>query len=292
MKRFHLAFIVLINFIWGLNIIAAKHGLGQFPPLLFSAMRFGLLTLVLLPYLRWHGGQMGTILLVSQTMGSLHFAAIFAGLARSDDMTAVAVATQLGVPFATVLSVLLLGERVGWRRWSGIALAFSGVALVSFDPVVLDYLDGLGLVTVGAFFGAIGVIGMKRLRGIGSFQLLAWTSLLSWPVLLGLSLAVEQGQWQAMQQADWSGWLSLGYTSLLASLVGHGGMYYLLQRYDVSLVTPFTLLATVFAMALGVILLDDRLTDHMIAGAALTLAGVFIIAVRGPARPAVTPLGD
>lgn len=292
MKRSHLAFIVLINFIWGLNIIAAKHGLGQFPPLLFSAMRFGLLTLVLLPYLRWHGGQMGTILLVSQTMGSLHFAAIFAGLARSDDMTAVAVATQLGVPFATVLSVLLLGERVGWRRWSGIALAFSGVALVSFDPVVLDYLDGLGLVTVGAFFGAIGVIGMKRLRGIGSFQLLAWTSLLSWPVLLGLSLAVEQGQWQAMQQADWSGWLSLGYTSLLASLVGHGGMYYLLQRYDVSLVTPFTLLATVFAMALGVILLDDRLTDHMIAGAALTLAGVFIIAVRGPARPAVTPLGD
>jgi len=285
MKRSHLAFVVLINFIWGLNIIAAKHGLGQFPPMLFTAMRFGLLALVLLPFLRWVPGQMGTILLVSQTMGSLHFAAIFAGLARSEDVTAVAVATQLNVPFATMLSVLLLGELVGWRRWSGIALAFSGVALVSFDPVVLDYLDGLGLVSLGAFFGAVGVIGMKRLRGVGSFQMLAWISLLSSPVLLGLSLAMEHGQWAALAQADRSGWLALGYTSLVASLVGHGGMYYLLQRYEVSLVTPFTLLATVFAMALGVLLLDNRLTGHMVLGAALTLSGVLIIAVRGRGQP-------
>jgi O-acetylserine/cysteine efflux transporter len=285
MKSSHLAFIVLINFIWGFNMIAAKYGLGQFPPMLFTALRFGLLGLVLLPFLRWHPGQMGTMLLVSQTMGSLHFAAIFSGLALAEDVTAVAVATQLGVPFATVLSVLLLGEKVGWRRATGIVMAFGGVVLVSFDPAVLSYLDGLGLVTLGALFGAVGVIGMKRLRGVGSFEMLAWISVLSSPVLLAFSLITEHGQLLAMQTADWSGWLALGYTSLVASLVGHGGMYYLLQRYDVSLVTPFTLLATVFAMALGVLLLDNRLTAYMVAGGALTLAGVLIIAVRGRVKP-------
>jgi len=252
---------------------------------LFTALRFGLLGLVLIPFLHWHPGQMGTMLLVSQTMGSLHFAAIFSGLALAEDVTAVAVATQLGVPFATVLSVLLLGEKVGWRRATGIVMAFGGVVLVSFDPAVLSYLDGLGLVTLGALFGAIGVIGMKRLRGVGSFEMLAWISVLSSPVLLAFSLMTEHGQLLAMRTADWGGWLALGYTSLVASLVGHGGMYYLLQRYDVSLVTPFTLLATVFAMALGVLLLDNRLTAYMVAGGALTLAGVLIIAVRGRVKP-------
>lgn len=285
MKSSHLAFVILINFIWGFNMIAAKYGLGQFPPMLFTALRFGLLALVLLPFLRWHSGQMANMLLVSQAMGSLHFAAIFSGLALADDVTAVAVATQLGVPFATVLSVILLGEKVGWRRLSGIVMAFAGVVLVSFDPAVLGYLDGLGLVTLGALFGAIGVIGMKRLRGVGSFEMLAWISLLSAPVLLAFSLVSEQDQLAAMQSASWSGWFALGYTSLVASLVGHGGMYYLLQRYDVSLVTPFTLLATVFAMALGVLLLDNRLTAYMVAGGALTLAGVLIIAVRSRAKP-------
>ena len=36
-----LAFLIGINLIWGLNLIASKIGVGQFPPIFFTALRFG-----------------------------------------------------------------------------------------------------------------------------------------------------------------------------------------------------------------------------------------------------------
>ena len=37
----HLALLVFMNLIWGLNLIASKIGVGQFPPIFFTALRFG-----------------------------------------------------------------------------------------------------------------------------------------------------------------------------------------------------------------------------------------------------------
>ena len=121
----HLAFMVLINVIWGFALIAAKVSLGHFPPFLFTALRFGLIVLVLFPFLRFHRGRMRELLIIAACAGPLGFGFFFAGLAISD-ASVVAVVSQLGVPFATLLSILLLGEHVAWRRWLGISLSFCG----------------------------------------------------------------------------------------------------------------------------------------------------------------------
>ena len=47
MTPLHLGFMVLINLIWGFALIAAKVSLEHFPPLLFAALRFTLIVLVL-----------------------------------------------------------------------------------------------------------------------------------------------------------------------------------------------------------------------------------------------------
>ena len=47
----HLAFMVLINLIWGFALVAGKGSLEHFPPFLFMALRFGIVALVLLPVL-------------------------------------------------------------------------------------------------------------------------------------------------------------------------------------------------------------------------------------------------
>ena len=286
----HLLLILAINLIWGLNLVAAKVAFQQIPPLLFAALRFVLLFFVLLPWLRPVPGKMHLVLGAALTMGGAHFTLIYLGLARADDVSSVAIATQLIVPFSTILSIVILKERIRWRRALGIAFAFGGILVLGFDPRVMGYLDALAFVAIGALFAAFGSVLLKQIGQAGVFQIQAWFALVSWPILLVASGAVEEGQLQALIDADsWAWWL-LVFSAFGASLIGHGGMYWLLQRHDLSLISPSTLLSVVFAVTFGVLLLDDQLTPRMLLGGALSLFGVLIIALRQPRRGPVPAL--
>ncbi len=275
-----LALLILVAATWSFNLIASKIGVTELPPILFTTLRFGLLSLVTLPYLRLFPGQMRTLLLAAGLSGALQFAFMFTGLALARDVSTVAIATQLGVPFTTLLSVWLLKERIRWRRILGIALAFGGVALIGFDPRVLVYWEGLALVVVACVFGSLGLIYIKRLEGIGPLELQAWLAITSWPLLLALSLLIEDGQWAALQGATWNGWGAVLFTALVNSLLAHTAMFYLIQRYPVTSVAPLTLLSPVFSIVFSVTLLHEQLSSRMLLGGAITLVGVFIVAVR------------
>jgi O-acetylserine/cysteine efflux transporter len=277
-----LAFLLLINLIWGFNIVASKVGVSEIPPVLFTGLRFLVLSVVLAPVLRVLPQQMPMLIVAALLTGALHFGLMFYGLSLADDVSTVAIATQLGVPFATLLSVWLLRERIGWRRKLGIALSFVGILIIGFDPRVVGYLDGLALVVLSTFVGSLGLILIKQLRDVRAMQLQAWIATLSWPVLFLLSALLESGQLVAMRSASWQGWGAVLFTSLAASLVGHSGLYYLIRRYPVTTVSPLTVLAPVFGIFFGVTLLDDHLTVRMLIGGAVTLAGVVIVARRGP----------
>ncbi len=285
----HLALMIVVNLVWGLNLIAGKIGVDHIPPVMLAALRFALLMIVLAPFLRWQKGQMPLLVTVCVTMGALHFALIWGGLASADNVAGMAVAIQLAVPFATILSIVLLGESVAWRRWIGMLLAFAGVVVIAFDPAIIGQPLGLALVTAGAFVGALGVIGMKRLHGIGVMAMQAWLAVISTPILLAVSWLIEANQLDAVRAAPPIVWAALLFSSLGASLFGHGSMYYLIQRYDVSLLAPFNLLATIFAVIAAVMFLGEPLTWRVLTGGSITLLGVFIIAqrqaVRAPGLP-------
>ncbi len=284
---------LLINLIWGLNVIVAKYGVGQIPPILFTFLRFTIVAVVLLPVLKIHRGQMPAIIFVAVATGCVHFTLTYLGLALAADVSSVAIAMQLGIPFATILSMLFLGEKIRVWRWLGLSMAFGGIMLIGFDPQVFAYRNALALVVLGALFGAGGLLVAKKLVGVGVFELQSWIAMISWPLLLGLSLAFEPGQFATLLQADLSVWGAVFYTALAASVLAHSGMYYLIQRYDLSLVMPTFLLATVFAVIFGVTLMGDQLTLRMIAGGSCTLLGVLLILMRqvrksGAAAPPAT----
>jgi O-acetylserine/cysteine efflux transporter len=205
---------------------------------------------------------------------------MFTGISLVQDASTVAIATQLGVPFSTVLSVWLLGERIHWRRVLGIALAFAGVVLIGFDPRVFAYRDGLALVVVSSFVGALGLIYVKRLSGVRPLELQAWIASAGGLVLLVMSLLLESGQGHSLSAATWRGWSALAFTAVMSSLVAHSAWYYLIGRYPVARLSPITLLSPLFGIFFGVTLLGDLLTARMIAGGAVTLAGVLIVLLR------------
>jgi O-acetylserine/cysteine efflux transporter len=275
-----LLFLLLINVVWGLALVAAAASLKHFPPLEFTWFRFMLLSAVLVPFLRWHGGQMGLIFWIAMTGGTFNFALLFLGVRLAGEVSIVAIAGQLGVPFATILSIVILGEVVRWRRWSGIALSFVGIMVIGFDPRVIEHIDGFMAVVGAAAVGSVSSILMRQVKNVPVFQMQAWIATLSWPVLMLLSLVFERGQWAAVQSASVAHWAGIAYTALLSSLVAHAGFYYMLQRYEVSKISPFTLLSPLFTVIFGVLLLDETLTWRIVLGGVITLVGVAIISLR------------
>lgn len=274
------ALLIAMNLIWGLNLVAAKIGVIQFPPIFFTALRFGLLAVFLLPFLKLHRGQMKQLLAAAMLTGPVAFALLFTGLSMVEDASTVAIVTQLSVPITTLLGVWLLGETIRWRRRLGIALAFGGVAIISFDPHVFAAWDGVAMVVLCCFFGSLGLVYIKRLHGVGPLELQAWIAVVGGPVLMLMSLGLESGQWEAIQNANIHGWSALAFTTLASSLFAHTIWYYLVSRYPVTSVAPVTLLSPVFSVFFGVTLLDDQLTVRMLLGGAVTLIGVLIVVLR------------
>lgn len=283
----HLALMLLICTIWGLNFVAAKLGVNELPPLLFTGLRFSILAAVLIPFLKLASGRMRDIVVIALFNGAIHFGLMFIGVSLTA-ASVMAVIVQLNAPFATMLSVAMLGEVVRWRRWAGIAMTFVGVMIVSFDPHVFDSLTGVLFGAAAALSGAIAAIYMRRLTNVGVFQLQAWTATITAPSLLLASLLFETGQLAAIGNASGLAWAALLFTAFGASLIGHNGYYYLLQRYEVSLIAPLSLLSPILGVVFGVTMLGEPVTTRIIAGAATAFLGVGILAIRGrrPVEPA------
>jgi O-acetylserine/cysteine efflux transporter len=275
-----LALLVGMNLIWGLNLIASKIGVGQFPPIFFTAMRFGSLALFLLPMLKIHRGQMTNLFAAAMLTGPAAFALLFAGIYLAEDAATVAVASQMSVPFSTLMSIWFLGETIRWRRTLGIALAFAGIMIISFDPRVFAYWEGLALVVCSCFVSSLGLIFLKRLRGIRPLELQSWIALAGGSILLLLSMVLEGGQMSAVRNATWQGWTALFFTTVMSSLIAHTAWYHLVGRYPVTSLSPLTLLSPLFGIFFGVTLLHDQLTPRMLAGGAVTLIGVLIVVLR------------
>ena len=143
--------LALVCLFWGLNFVVSKWVIEDTPPLFYAALRFGLIALVLAPWLFPAPRQMGRVIAVGLLMGGLNFAFLFLGLKLSEP-SAAAVTVQLGVPFTTILSMIFLGETIGWRRAAGIALAFIVATELGFEgrslPVLLLGATVTGVVGV------------------------------------------------------------------------------------------------------------------------------------------------
>lgn len=278
-----IAIAVLVMVIWGGNFTVAKFGLNQLPPLTFVAMRFAIVALILVPFVRLPRDKILPVLWYSVTLGGVHFGLMFWALTQIDAATA-ALASQMGVPFATILSAFVFKDYPGVWRVLGIMIAFSGVFVIAGEPRFEGGLLPLLTVVAAAFAWALGAVQAKAMGKINGFALNGYMALFSVPQLMAWSYFFEQGQIEALLSADLMGWGALFYQSLLVVIVGYGIWYKLLGKYPVSLTMPFTLLMPFFGVLFAVWLLDEALTWPMMVGGGLTVTGVAVIILRS-ARP-------
>ncbi len=285
LSRNHLLLVYFVCLIWGYNFIAIVMALDDFGPFSLTVIRFVVVLLVLFPFLRQPlDGQWIRLALVCLFNGGFHFALLFLSLRLAEQVGSIAVLFQTYVPMSAVIAAIWLNERLGLRHILAIVIAFAGVLTVSLDSNVIDHLDAVAIVLVSALFLATGSVMMRNLRNISAYSYQAWTAVFSIPVLLPLALWLEPSIVTQIANAALPGWSGVLYSALLASIVGHGLFYYLVQRNPVSTVTPHLLTVPVLAVILGVWLRDDPFTLRLLIGGSMVLVGVFLIATGNPAR--------
>lgn len=282
MLRFrHLAAVVGINAIFGGAYIAGKAGVDHFPPLFFAALRFGLIAVLLLPFLRWNSVMTANIRGIAAfclLMGAALYGTMYLALYLADGVAVILICTQFSVPAAAILGVWFLGERPQRRTWIGIWLAFAGVMAAGFDYAILGYWQATLLIIISAVFYAAANVISRGLRGVaGVINLNGWMALVSAPVMLGLSLALESGQWASLQSTDGAAASALLYSALAVTLVGHTGMFALLRLYPVSAVMPYYVLTPIFGIVGGVLIFGEELSMRFVICAVVALTGVYIV---------------
>jgi O-acetylserine/cysteine efflux transporter len=289
MRVLDICFAITVAVMWGGNFVAGKYGVAYFPPIFITGLRFVLVAAMLLPFVPRPSVRQMRIIFPIAVMSTLHFSLLFAALAEGMDIASCAVIGQLGVPFACILGAIFLKDRVGIWRISGIAIAFIGVAIVAGTPNILDNMTAFYIMLGGTFsWGSVNVL-VKRAHDIPSMTLLAWVSLFTIPMLFGLSYVVEGNNLPLLESPPLSAVTALFYTAIGSTVVAYGLWYKLLSQYDVSQVTPFSLLAPVFGIAFGQMFFTEELTLQIIIGGLLTIAGVALIVLR---RPKTLPLGE
>ncbi len=277
----HMLLVLGIMVVWGLNFAVAKVGLLQLPPIFLVASRFLLVAILLLPFAKRPHGQWGAIFAIAVVLGLLHFSFMFNGLKMVDAATA-AITIQLQVPFAALLAAFFFNDKLGWRRALGMTIAFLGVAVIAGEPRLEGQYLALSFVLTACFIWSIANVMIKRLKDVDGITLNAWMAVFATPMLFAASWIMEDGQIEALRQADFWAYFAVAYQAVAVVVIGYGCWYWLLQRYQMNQVMSSTLLVPFFGVLSGVIFLDESLTVNLIAGGIMTIAGVGIIILRRP----------
>lgn len=273
--------IAVICFAWAGNFITTALGVRELPPILFSAVRMGILAIVLLPFLKIPAReQWSRLTIVAMNNGAIHLSLCAIALKLAGDLASPAIALQSYVPMSALLAWWLLGERFAWRTGLAIAICFGGVLILGFDPIVLDKPSALWTMLAAAFFLALGTIWMRGLQGVDVIQQQGWSALISVIPMMLVSFMLESDIVPSIQNASTTTWACVTYSALVSSLLGHGLYFALVKRHPVAQITPYLLCAPVMAVIFGILVWGDKPGPKLWIGGAMVIGGVLIIAYR------------
>ena len=291
MKPLDWAGVLAVMVIWGLNFPVVKVGLSVMPPFTFVMIRFFAVALMLAPFVKWPR-RPWALLGLSVTLGAAHFSLMFTGLRHIDAATA-SIAVQLQVPFAALLAALFFKDKLGWRRLTGMAIAFAGVGLIAGEPRFQGGLGPLLLVLGAACVWAFANIQIKSLgEDTDIWSLNGWVAIMAAPQLFVVALWSEGNPLVTVDWSDLAVWGVLAFQVFLVVIFGYGVWYSMMRRFSVNQVMPFTLLVPVFGVLSSVALLGEPLTLPMFIGGIATLIGVGICVLRRPKIVADATKGD
>jgi O-acetylserine/cysteine efflux transporter len=269
---------------WGTGFAMAKPAVAHFPPLMMMGMVYAGIALALF-FTRttrivtpWR-----SLVLIAAFSMPIQGVLLFMGL-RQLDVTTATLVLQSQVPMAVVLGWLIAGENFTARKFLGTVVALAGLVAVIGLPEARPPLLPVVMVLLGALAWAFGQVLTRLLGhddGLTQFKGLTYAAL---PQLILASAAIETGHVEAIMTADRHDWLALAFVGVIGFYAAYAVWYVLLRRCRVDDLAPFVLLMPVFGIAFAWLVLGETVSAVQIAGGAVILAGLAIVAGLDGAR--------
>lgn len=286
--------LALVAAFWGGTFIAGRRLALEVPHFVAAAARYVIATAVLLAYLRQREGawprptarQWLGICVLAATGIFAYNAFFFGALERlAAGRAALIIATNPAL--TAVAAWLIFRLRYAWWQWVGVAVAFTGVAIV----VSRGELGTLGASAIGTgealMFGGVlswvvyTLVGRSMMRRPDALSPLATTAYASTLGLLLLAAAaafeLPQVQWSKLGAIEFA---ALAYMGLFGTAVAFVWYYEGVKVLGAARASVFTNLVPVFGVLLAVVLLGEPLLASMVVGGLVALAGVSLASIE------------
>ncbi|WP_329568174.1 EamA family transporter [Kitasatospora sp. NBC_01266] len=278
----HIALAVLVAAVWGVNFVVIDVGLKNFPPLLFCALRFAVVAVPAVFFVRPPRVAWRWVVAGGFVLGVLKFGSLFLGMHAGMPAGLSSLVLQSQAVFTALFAAVLLRERLGPQRIAGLTLAGAGIALVALDNGLGGPAKAFALVIAAAVFWGLSNVLTRKAAPPDLLSWMVWLSAVPPLPLLALSLLVEgpHADLHALVSITPVGLGAVAYVALLSTLFGFGAWGFLLREYDAAAVAPYSLLVPVFGMTSAWLLLGEAITPLAGGAALLVIAGIGLSALR------------
>ena len=175
--------------------------------------------------------------------------------------------------FVTFLAPVLLGERVGWRRWTAVVTGFGGTMLL-LNPSAAGWTMAGVLFGLGSpFFGAMMMIALRRLgRRDSPATTAVWHNASGAAIFAVIVLA--SGAKMPSTSTDVGILVAVGLLSSFQQF----GLAFSHKLVPASILAPLHYLAIPMGIGAGILLFGEVLTPETVIGSAIIIASsIFIL---------------
>lgn len=288
---------LVTTFCWASNIVAGKEALQGFGPLALAQLRMTLAALLFgAMFLLWRGWprlhltqrQWLFLGLMGFTGITLNQICFLGGLARTS-VTHTGLIQAVGPIMVLLLSALIGREVLMLRNCVGMAIAFTGVAVLLTDKSGSEngahWSGDVILLAAGTSFALYTILMKDVTCDYDALTLSMLVFALGVALLTPFCLrSVAAVEWAHVSLRAWAG---LAYMVVFGSVVAYLIYAFALSVLSASKAAAFAYLQPVMAVGLGVWLIGERVTAGEFAGGALILLGVYLTEQQQSKQPTV-----
>jgi O-acetylserine/cysteine efflux transporter len=277
----HLLILLFIAIAYGSAFPITKLALNDsVPPILMASLRMGIVLIILIPYWRFKIPEkkyLPSLIAFSISMGVLVYVFMTLSLYHSSIISPVIVGSQLAIPFGVLLSALILGENISFKKWILIFCSFFGILIIFFDPELANNFLGLFYAGLMALFFGLAQVYSRQLKNLDVSLTNAFTGLFGFTILLIISFFIEGDTVTNIKSINMNTWILIFYQAIVVSLGAHLLMFYLYKFYTVGQIFPSYSLFPIFGIGLTFIIFGEIPTILFLIGGIIVLGSVYLL---------------
>jgi len=278
--------LIIIALVWAGSFIVVDATVKQIQPITIAFLRFLIATpFMIISIFIFKKNQLIKLrdlhyfIILGLTGVTFLYIFQYLGIERTTPSTS-AVLINTNVIFILFLSVIFLKETITKKRIIGIILSFIGVIFVLLaqminDNIVFDniFLTGCIFIIISALCWAIySIIGKKIMKKYNPLLVITYIFIMGTLFFLpfiSTDIIAEIGN------VNLNGWLYIIYLSIICSVFGYIGWYFILEKTEASKSAVYLNLIPLFGIILS-FFYGEKITIFFILGAILIIYGVYL----------------